>query len=570
MLALQIDFLTGRYVATAFNDRRSGEWPPHPARVFSALVAAWGDAEPHDEAEREALMWLERQDPPEIAASEAASRDVVTVFVPVNDSTVVGKLELDELDAAESALDFARAASDRVTGKEGRAATKGVEQAQRQLERLRGRVAAAMQPDAKDTKEGPAIAVSLLPEHRGRQPRTFPSMAPDDPIVHLVWRNALPSDEVRSALARLALRAVRVGHSSSLVRCAIVGDAPPSTWIPDPEGREVLRGVNAGQFARLEIDWVRFRETEPRVLTYSPDRYRRVGNPVAEGSSAARSSFGADWIVLRRVEGPTFPSVRAVDVATAVRGALMRHADQPAWTVITGHAAGGAPAATPHVAVVPLSFVGSRHADGRILGVAIVLPRECTAEERRHVLRAIGRWEESARCDGEETPTLDVTLGAAGVLRVERVVVSDAPAHGLRSATWCRPARTWISVTPVALDRNPGKLRSNYPDPRQRAVTEARAAGEARATVVEACRRVGLPEPVSVVIHPSVTLLGTSKAAAFPPFPADPSRTRRAKVHVELQFAAPVEGPILLGAGRYLGLGLFRPMEDDRGEDTQR
>jgi CRISPR-associated protein Csb2 len=33
-------------------------------------------------------------------------------------------------------------------------------------------------------------------------------------------------------------------------------------------------------------------------------------------------------------------------------------------------------------------------------------------------------------------------------------------------------------------------------------------------------------------------------------------------VHVELHFRDPVAGPILLGAGRYFGLGLCRPRSE--------
>jgi CRISPR-associated protein Csb2 len=42
MLALKIELLTGVYRASLPDNSRS-EWPPHPERVFSALVQAWGD-----------------------------------------------------------------------------------------------------------------------------------------------------------------------------------------------------------------------------------------------------------------------------------------------------------------------------------------------------------------------------------------------------------------------------------------------------------------------------------------------------------------------------------------------
>ena len=58
MLAIEVELLAGRYSATAHNDRGRAEWPPHPARFFSALVAALHDKEPVDAHEREALVWL--------------------------------------------------------------------------------------------------------------------------------------------------------------------------------------------------------------------------------------------------------------------------------------------------------------------------------------------------------------------------------------------------------------------------------------------------------------------------------------------------------------------------------
>ena len=108
MLAIEVTFLTGRYVATAYNRRTESEWPPHPARLFSALAAthfATDSEMPHRANERAILEWLERQEPPAILASGATAREVVTVFVPVND---VGLTNVDdearERDAAHAAL----------------------------------------------------------------------------------------------------------------------------------------------------------------------------------------------------------------------------------------------------------------------------------------------------------------------------------------------------------------------------------------------------------------------------------------------------------------------------------
>jgi CRISPR-associated protein Csb2 len=86
MLALNIELLDGTYRAS-LPDGSAPEWPPHPERVFSALVQAWGDGG-HDPIERQGLEWLEQQTPPSIEADpldRIAFRDIPTTFVPPND-----------------------------------------------------------------------------------------------------------------------------------------------------------------------------------------------------------------------------------------------------------------------------------------------------------------------------------------------------------------------------------------------------------------------------------------------------------------------------------------------------
>lgn len=98
MFALGIDFITGTAVMTDAASREKAEWPPHPARVFMALVAAHHESKPLTEdgptaeqawaRERVALEWLEAQGAPLMNWPEAAPRDVVKVYVPVNDTGV--------------------------------------------------------------------------------------------------------------------------------------------------------------------------------------------------------------------------------------------------------------------------------------------------------------------------------------------------------------------------------------------------------------------------------------------------------------------------------------------------
>ncbi|MGK4007834.1 type I-U CRISPR-associated protein Csb2 [Sorangium sp. So ce1036] len=561
MLAFEVALLTGRYVATAVDDRGRAEWPPHPARLFSALVAAHFEALDRSEAERAALEWLERQGPPEITAPEAAAREVVTVFVPVNDTSVVGSLDDEALlvREARAELDAAREKG----GKALAAAEKKLAKAEARFEDA-VRKALARVPAGKEGKDGPARAASLLPERRTRQPRTFPSSAPAElgpapSAIVFAWPSADPTPEQRATLDALAARVTRLGHSSSLVSVRVRDDRPEATWIPDDVGRgragdeAVLRVVGPGQLEALCAAFELQADAPGRVMPASFQRYVRPRAAGEAGAPAPR--LGDGWIVLRRVAGPRLPSIRGVDVARTVRKAMMAAYGPGAPEILSGHRASGGPSERPHLAYVPLPFVGSEHADGAILGVALILPRDATREERLAVYRALDAWERQRREDDEERPRLPVHLGRAGELVLERLE-EHALQSTLRPATWCAEAVSWASATPVALDRNPGDLGAR--DPRR----EAAAYAEAEETVATACERIGLPRPARVTVTPAAPLAGAEKARHFPPFQAGSPPLQRVLVHARLTFDAPVRGPILLGAGRYFGMGLFRPLRE--------
>ena len=544
MLAIEVELLTGRYVATAYNTRLEAEWPPHPARLFSALAATHFADEPPDADERAVLEWLEAQEPPAIRATEASRREVVNVFVPVNDAAMT------DVDREAAACDEARAAYDaaRSTGEGGavKRTSAAVVKADRRLAEAISRAVGA--PRAASSAVANA-GRRVLPEHRVRHARTFPSVTPLDPRVTYVWPNTTATALQRDTLDRLLARLVRLGHSSSLTVARLVDDAAPPVWIPSTGGETILRTVQAGQLGALEAAYTLHRETEPRLMPARFEAYTRHA-PAGEAEQPC-SAFTDDWIVLRRVGGATLPMVSAVGVARTLRKALMSHAAEIP-EMLSGHTPDGRPSEQAHLAIVPLPFVGHRHASGAILGVALVLPRHSRQDERRAVFAAVDTWERAERSEDEDVPRLSVRLGVAGVIELERVEWG-ASQTALRAGTWCGPARVWHSVTPVALDHNPGDLHS--PDPKKL----ARAVAEATVTIGRACQRIGLPDPVTIEVLPAPPVAGAAKARHYPPFPESPSRTRRVLIHARLEFAVVVRGPILLGAGRFLGLGLFRP-----------
>jgi CRISPR-associated protein Csb2 len=92
MFTLEVEYLMGRVLASTRDDRSTVEWPPHPARMFAALVAAYEECNLGDDA-RAALEWLEALPEPGIYADppehEGWVREAHEIFVPVNDSSQI-------------------------------------------------------------------------------------------------------------------------------------------------------------------------------------------------------------------------------------------------------------------------------------------------------------------------------------------------------------------------------------------------------------------------------------------------------------------------------------------------
>jgi CRISPR-associated protein Csb2 len=71
VLAIEVEYLMGRSYATDFRDDTAPEWPPHPDRLFEALVAAHHDTF-SEEGEDSVLRWLETLGAPQIALARWA------------------------------------------------------------------------------------------------------------------------------------------------------------------------------------------------------------------------------------------------------------------------------------------------------------------------------------------------------------------------------------------------------------------------------------------------------------------------------------------------------------------
>jgi CRISPR-associated protein Csb2 len=105
-------------------------------------------------------------------------------------------------------------------------------------------------------------------------------------------------------------------------------------------------------------------------------------------------------------------------------------------------------------------------------------------------------------------------------------------------------ATDWATVAPIVLDEHATDSVALY-DKMARAIRLA-------------CRNDGLPEPCEIIITPVSAHFGAPPADAFHGLQLQ--GIKRPHRHAILIFSEPVQGPILLGAGRHDGYGFCRPM----------
>lgn len=523
-LILGIRYLTGYAVATAPTNRDAAEWPPHPGRIFMAMAASHFETE-EGVAERSALEWLESLPAPSLHVSGSAPRTVVKHFVPVNDSAGPSKATL------QSAPDFTR----------------------------------------------------------DRAGRTFPRVRLHDDQVYLSWNGIDVPGEHRAALQGLCAKVTRVGHSSSLVQMwvadEVAGDlqqlepddlaADQHFRIVGPGTTEYLQrefnGTAIENFAMLSDGILGSRGKEQRALkeefeqtfgvswkkSLKPPESRRpvLGlwqgyRTVAQSSEPLLQTVFDPALVVLRLERKdsryeALEVVTILKVVDTLRKAVRQVADHDLGLdsvpeVLSGHQSDGRPSEHSHAAFMPLAFVGNEHSDGHLLGIGVALPRKAhwpqEESERRLVMTVLSR-------------VSHLTLGPLGVWTLIPEL-RETPPVTLMPEVWTgatRGAMRWASVTPVVFDEHPKEKN------------RAAALESVGRMVRRACTRIGLPEPVNLDVSPVSWHHGAPRAGDFPRLTRKDGSERR-QLHVWLEFAQPVVGPLMLGAGRYRGYGVCRPL----------
>ena len=380
--------------------------------------------------------------------------------------------------------------------------------------------------------------LKVMPMTRPRQPRRFPVAHLEDPVMAMVWE-ADPEPKVLAALDRLARDVGYLGHSASLVRCHFL---PASAQAPRHAAAAALRQVYPGRLQEL-IRAYRAHPARPIILP---------GDAVLPEAPAAPPPQDAGWLVLEAIGGAV-PDIRAAAlVGRKLRRALMSGyrragmADEiPAF--VSGHEPDGTLLRAPHLGIVPMAFAGFPHADGRLFGFALV-PTAQTALRDVPGLRAA--FEAITEYDhGAERRVIELKY-APQSKPLQLSPAGAASKRSLEPGPYLQPARVWASLTPIILDRH----LKRYDE------------GRVRELIAQSCANLGLPRPDPGCIQVGKHSAVEGAPSAWPRTGAPPwTRWRvpdplasRLLIHAVIDFGTAIAGPVMLGAGRFSGLGLCR------------
>ena len=489
-------------LSVCFHDGRyhgSGDWPPSPARLFQALVAGATRGATFADEDRTALEWLEGLDPPIVATPTARRGKPCKNYVPNNDLDAVG--------------------GDPKRIGEIRTATK------------------VTRPYLFDATTPLLFIWTFGGETQDEtHPRTVCKIA--ERLYQLgrgvdmawAWGELLDASEVEARLTR---------HEGSVHRPS-EGNVGKS--LPCPQ---------KGSFASLERRFAAGRSRFTQIQEYGKTQVTFSQAPKPRFAWIMYNAQPLHFLFELRTLTPdesfvSWPPTRVADLVTAIRDkaterlkeALPEEAGK-IDRVFIGRGATEADKAA-RVRILALPSIGHTHADHAIRRVLVEIPPNCPLRPD-DVVWAFSGLETTDPTAGETLWNL-VRSEDRGML--SHYGIGDGEQDGFR---------VWRTVTPAALPvMRPGHGTTGA----QRAASERKTAH----AVMQALRHAEVSERVeSICVQREPFDRNGTRAEAF----AVPRRFAATGLHhVEISFARAVHGPLVVGNGRYLGLGLMAPKKD--------
>jgi CRISPR-associated protein Csb2 len=257
-----------------------------------------------------------------------------------------------------------------------------------------------------------------------------------------------------------------------------------------------------------------------------------------------------------------WPLGRVVDLTERVRDAVTQklreklpHEADDIYNAIVGRRNAQETDKAARVRITPLPSIGHQHADHAIRRVMVEVPPNCPLRLDDLEWAFSGVEVVNSAIDSETGEVRDQVLLAPAA---ETGMLAH---YGVEQAGAARQY-LWRTVTPAALPLQAARRRVDPARRRLEAKGGAERAGEeskAIASVAQALRHAGIASrPLAVRVQREPFEANGARAEYFA------AGTRFAKErlwHVEVAFAEGVCGPQILGDGRYLGLGLMRPIK---------
>jgi len=501
VLLITIRFHDGRY-------HGAGDWPPSPARLFQALVAGIGQDGPLSDDTSQPLEWLEKLDPPVIAAPHVTVGTTIPLhFVPNNDLDALGGFAsnlpktrtafkvwkpklFDRIAGFHYAWSFEEAEGSLAHGKRVCQYSERVYQLGRGIDQAWA-VGEIIEPKHLE---------SLLVAYRG--------------VVHRPTGGR--QGTVLACPQQGSLQSLKDRYETMSRRFEAQG-----------EGRSVKL-----QFAQ---------SPKPRFMptTYDSAPIRQV----FELRSLANQADLVSW-PLSRIS-TLFVAIR--DGAVARLKAALDDQESQIERCLVGRTKDGSDVATKgtRVRILPLPSIGHPHADHAIRRVLVEVPAGSLLRFD-DVFWAVSGLELS----DPNSPDILLTVSSDDSM-LRHYGVGDPP--------YAR----WHTITPAVL---PEAARRRRIDPTRRAV-EAKRGAERAQEQQQAAREV-----VQALRHAEIRVPADTIRVQREPFEANGERveafapgTRFEKErlwHVELTLTEPISGPLIIGDGRYFGLGVMAPVPE--------
>ena len=376
-----------------------------------------------------------------------------------------------------------------------------------------------------DAKGGDPQRVGEIRSSKTIQPQIFDAELP----IHYLWTDV--TDDAPSALSAYVkrLHTLGLGLDAAFAEARFLADAALAAFTPDPRLiRHQPGGVGkvpvpaAGSYASLLTRHEAFRE-RLRV----EGKGSKAKTAFRQPPKARHGSVGYDtpphrlFFVLRRGDArekpQPVPAVRTVRLVETIRDRIAAafEGNPLIDRLVTGRSAGPKDIAD-RLRIIPLPSTGHEHSDLLIRRVLIEIPQTSPLSPQA-IAWALDGHEVALSSDG---PALIIAASSAD--SVTRRYVEQA-------------SRSWRSVTPVALTRRDEAM-----------VCKALRQAGIDATLRDAALRL---EPF------------TKKGRLAADYVAGTRFSPAKTLHATLHFAQPVKGPVVIGDGRFLGLGLCEPFD---------